>query len=114
MSKENKFAEDIGELNLGYLLLAQRLIKEDMASAMFRLGLSRDLAIKLSHLSITSIVRMANSGHLVFGFRLDEMALTTAITDAHKMNDFKQAHTAILLARQSFDAVHEFDDSVCA
>ena len=35
---------EIGDLNLAYLLLAQRLVREDVAVAMFRLGISRELA----------------------------------------------------------------------
>lgn len=97
----------MGELNLGYLLLAQRLIKDDMASAMFRLGLGRNLATKLSKMSITSVVRLANSGHLVFEFRLDEMALSQAMSQEDRMKDLRMAHTAILLAKQSFDAVRQ-------
>ena len=34
-------ASDIREVNLAYLLLAQRLVREDRATAMIRLGLTR-------------------------------------------------------------------------
>ena len=33
---------EIRELNLGYLLLAQQMIKADRAAAMFRLGISAE------------------------------------------------------------------------
>lgn len=41
---ETGTVNEIGDLNLAYLLLAQRLVREDVASAMFRLGMSRELA----------------------------------------------------------------------
>ena len=34
--------DDIQDLNLSYLLLAQRLLREDRATAMFRLKLRRE------------------------------------------------------------------------
>ncbi len=36
--------EEIREVNLSYLLLAQRLLQEDRVSAMYQLGLSEQVA----------------------------------------------------------------------
>ena len=52
---------EISDLNLTYLLLAQRLVREDVATAMFRLGLSREVADLLGNLSVSQIVKLAAS-----------------------------------------------------
>lgn len=40
--------KQIYDINLSYLLLAQRLIKEEKASAMFRLGITEETADSLN------------------------------------------------------------------
>ncbi|MDU6441922.1 MAG: flagellar transcriptional regulator FlhD, partial [Pantoea sp.] len=40
----------IYDINLSYLLLAQRLINQEKASAMFRLGIDEEMANALSQL----------------------------------------------------------------
>lgn len=104
MSEISTAAIEIAELNLGYLLLVQRLINDDLASAMFRLGLSREVATLLGRMSLTQIVRIANAGHVIFGFRLDEKSLGHAISPSPMGERKPPAHMAILLARQSSEA----------
>ena len=91
---------EVGDLNLAYLLLAQRLVREDVASAMFRLGMSRELADFLGNLSLSQIVKLAASSLLLCRFRFDDKPILSALS--HDMNnmDFQQAHTAILLSGQ--------------
>ncbi len=42
--KTDQMLDDIREANLTYLILAQRLIREDRAEAMFRLGIGEEVA----------------------------------------------------------------------
>ncbi|MFC6281152.1 flagellar transcriptional regulator FlhD [Polaromonas aquatica] len=101
MSESSKAAADIAELNLGYLLLVQRLIKEDLATAMFRLGLNRELATLLGRMTLAQIVQIASTGHVIFSFRLDAKVLEHAITPTNLTTKLHQAHVAIMLAKES-------------
>lgn len=95
---------DISDLNLAYLLLAQRLVREDVASAMFRLGMSRELADLLGNLSLSQIVKLASSSLLLCRFRFDEHPILSALSHDVKDMALQQAHTAILMARQPVTA----------
>lgn len=96
---------EIGELNLAYLLLAQRLVREDVASAMFRLGMSRELADLLGNLSLSQVVKLASSSLLLCRFRFDDQPILSALTQEGKNLALQQAHTAILLSGQQVEAV---------
>jgi len=96
---------EIGELNLAYLLLVQRLVKEDVATAMFRLGLSRELVDLLGNLSLSQIVKLANSSLLLCRFRFDDHPILSALTNDGKNLALQQAHTAILLSGQQIEMV---------
>jgi flagellar transcriptional activator FlhD len=93
-------SSEIGDLNLAYLLLAQRLVKEDVASAMFRMGMSRELADLLGNLSLAQIVKLAASSLLLCRFRFDDQPILTALSHDMKTMTLQQAHTAILLSSQ--------------
>lgn len=103
---ETGTASEIGDLNLAYLLLAQRLVREDVASAMFRLGMSRELADLLGNLSLSQIVKLAGSSLLLCRFRFDDQPILSALTLGGKNLALQQAHTAILLSGQQVEAVN--------
>lgn len=48
----SELLKHIYDINLSYLLLAQRLIVQDKASAMFRLGISEEMADTLATLTL--------------------------------------------------------------
>lgn len=102
---ETGTTNEIGDLNLAYLLLAQRLVKEDPATAMFRLGLSRELADLLGNLSLTQIVKLAASSLLLCRFRFDDHPILSALVDDGKNLALQQAHAAILLSGQQVGTV---------
>eukprot|EP01041_Mallomonas_annulata_P033979 gene33979-56676_t len=60
MSKEQLLAE-IREANMTYLMLAQNLIRQDKAEALFRLGMSEEAADMISTLSPAQIRRIAST-----------------------------------------------------
>ena len=102
---ETGTANEIGDLNLTYLLLAQRLVKEDVATAMFRLGMSRELADLLGNLSLSQIVKLASSSLLLCRFRFDDHPILSALTQDGKSLPLQQAHAAIVLSGQRIDAL---------
>ena len=102
---ETATTNEIGDLNLTYLLLAQRLVREDVATAMFRLGLSREVADLLGNLSLSQIVKLAASSLFLCRLRFDEHPILSALTQDGKSLALQQAHAAILLAGQRIDAL---------
>ena len=75
---------EIREVNLSYLLLAQRLLQEDRVAAMFRLGLSERVAAVVSTLTPTQALRVASSSHLLCRFRFDDHAILSSLADKGK------------------------------
>lgn len=63
---------DIRELNLAYLLLAQRLLRADLAEGCARLGLSTHSAEWLLALSTTQLLALAQRGELLCRMRVDD------------------------------------------
>jgi len=92
--------EEIKETNLSYLLLAQNMIKQDLAAALFRLGISTEVAELISSLSPAQLIKMAASNMLVCRFRFDQSLLLNMITDYSKDRLMSQPHAAILVAGQ--------------
>lgn len=97
-------ASDIREVNLAYLLLAQRLVREDRATAMIRLGLTREMADLVANLSVSQVVKLAASSFLLCKFRLGDHSGLSALTEEKKELPLKQAHASILLSGQQLEA----------
>jgi flagellar transcriptional activator FlhD len=95
---------EIHDVNLAYLLLVQRLVRDDSATAMIRLGLSREMAELLGNLSVSQVVKLAASSFLLCRFRLGDHPTLTALTQEKKEWNLKQAHASILLSGQQVEA----------
>jgi len=75
---------DIKEVNLSFLLLAQRLLREDRAAGMHRMGISERLADVLANLTVAQTARLAASDQLLCRFRFDDHALLSALASKGK------------------------------
>ena len=91
----------IRELNLSYMLLAQRLLNEDREVARFRLGVSAEVAEVLGKLSLAQTVKLASSASMLCSFRMDDRALLSTLADKMPLGAFASAHASILLASQA-------------
>ena len=67
-----QMSKEIVDLNLTYMLLAQKLLREDRAAAMLRLGISAEMADMLLAMSLAEVVKLATSNFVLCAFRLDE------------------------------------------
>jgi flagellar transcriptional activator FlhD len=100
IDRSSETLDSIREINLSYLMLAQRMLREDKPVGMFRLGLSSELADLLAGLSLAQIVKLAASDQLLCLFRFDDHAMLTALTQTTRHTDVAATHAAILLAGQ--------------
>lgn len=98
---DNSSLTDIKEVNLSYLMLAQRLLRENYAAGMFRLGFDTDVADIVLRLSPAQLVKLSGASSLICGFRLNDYDLLSSLTQDVLGGVLQQAHSTILLARLS-------------
>lgn len=80
MTSEQLLAE-IREANLTYLMLAQTLIRQDKAEAVFRLGMNEDSADLLASLSSAQVLKLASRNTLLCSFRMDDSLVWSLLTN---------------------------------
>ncbi|HEY0884217.1 MAG TPA: flagellar transcriptional regulator FlhD [Ramlibacter sp.] len=96
-------SKEISDLNLTYMLLAQKLLRQDRAAAMFRLGITRELADMLAAMSLSQVVRLAATNFVLCGFRLDDVPSVATMVQETRDQSLQQAHLSILLAARQND-----------
>lgn len=89
---------EIADLNLTYMLLAQKLLREDRAAAMLRLGVGAEMADLLVAMSLSEVIQLAASNFVLCGFRLDDLPMVRSVMQGGRERSLQQAHLAILLA----------------
>ena len=94
----SELLKHIYDINLSYLLLAQRLISQDKASAMFRLGVNEEMANTLGELTLPQMVKLAETNQVICQFRFDNHQTITRLTQESRVDDLQQIHTGILLS----------------
>jgi flagellar transcriptional activator FlhD len=93
--------DEIREANLSYLMLAQQMLREDKEAAMFRLGVSDELADTLLALSTSQVLKMATSNMLLFRFRFDERLVLGMLNGYTKDRSMLPSHAAILMSGET-------------
>ncbi len=97
--KTEQLREEIRETNLAYLMLAQRMLGEDRAQAMFRLGLSEETAALIEQLSTAQVLKLAASSMLICRFRFDDEMLWGLLTSHSKDGAMPAGmHASILMS----------------
>lgn len=95
---ETDIDTEIQELNLTYLLLAQRLLKEDRAAGLFRLKLSEDMADLIVSLSARQLTQLSRTSQLLCSFSLDNAQNLARVLFNERDHGLTQTHAALLLA----------------
>lgn len=95
MTREQVLAE-IREANLGYLMLAQTLIRQDKAEAVFRLGMNQEAADILAALSTAQLHKLASRNTLLCRLRVDDTLVWSLLTGhAQDQADSPAANAAV-------------------
>jgi flagellar transcriptional activator FlhD len=87
---------EIREVNLSYVLLAQRLLREDRVLAMHRLGLSEEVAELVSSLTLAQAVKIATSSHVLCRFRFDDHTILASLADKDKRPALAQTEPGVV------------------
>ena len=90
--------DEIKEINLAYLMLAQQMLNADREAAMLKLGVGEDVATMLVKLSPGQILRMASSDMLLCQFRFDDQLLLNLLSSHDRDNQAARIHATILAA----------------
>lgn len=104
MSAEQMMAE-IKEVNLTYMMLAQQMLREDKAAAIYRLGISQDVAGIVEGLTPGQLLKMAASSMLLCRFRFDDRLVAELLTSHSKDRTLSRSHAAILMAGRPAEAL---------
>ena len=89
---------DIKEVNLAYLMLAQSMVRGDRPAAIFRLGISEEIADILHRLTPGQVLKMASSDMLLCNFRFDDTLLLDLLANHERDRGVGHLHAAILAA----------------
>jgi flagellar transcriptional activator FlhD len=96
---------EIRELNLAYLMLAQQMLREDRPMALYRLGISEDVANVLEGLSSAQVLRMASTNMLLCQFRFNDNMLVDLLSNHSRDRGTSQLHATILAAGKPVSAL---------
>ncbi len=104
----DQLLNEIREVNLTYLMLAQSLIRKDKSEALFRLGISEESADLLAALSPAQLLKIASTNLLLCRFRADDDMVWGLLTSGHKPNKIEndttqRLHASILMAGRFAD-----------
>lgn len=90
--------DDIQELNLSYLLLAQKLLREDPVTALFRLKLSPETGELIRGLSAKQLMQLSRTRQMLCRMVLDDAEQLARLTQAPREQGLGQIHAALLMA----------------
>ena len=86
-------------------ILAQQMLAKDRDAALFRLGISEELADILLTMSPAQIVKLASTNMMLCRFRFDDHAILGLVTQPHRDKGLQQSQMSILLARQAVEQI---------
>lgn len=96
---------EVKEINLAYLMLAQQMVRADRDAAIFRLGVSEDIAELLDRLTPGQVLRMASSNMLLCRLRFDDRMLLDLLSSHERESATSRLHAAILAADRPVETV---------
>lgn len=76
--------DEVREVNLAYLVLAQHMIRADKAQALYRLGVNEEVADVVDQLTPAQLMRIAGANQLICRFRFDDDMVWNLLTSHSK------------------------------
>ena len=101
----NQILDEIRDINLGYMLLAKQMLREDRVSTTYRLGINQDIADILEQLTSAQLIKMAASNMLLCRFRFDDRLIAEMLSTDSRDQSVAKSHASILMAGKSAEAV---------
>ena len=108
---------DIKEVNLSYLMLAQNMVRSDREAAIFRLGISEEIADVIGRLTPGQVLKMASSDMLLCNFRFDDTLLLDLLANHERErgvgHEPNACHGDVLILRDR-DHLYDGREIVCS
>jgi flagellar transcriptional activator FlhD len=103
--KFEQLKEEIRETNLAYLVLAQHMLRQDRAQALYRLGITEEVAGVVESLTTAQLLKLAASSVLMCRFSFSDNMVWNLLT-SHSRDGAVPAgiHASILMAGQPAQA----------
>ena len=101
---QNDLLAEIKDANLNYLMLAQQLIRADKATAIFRLGINKEIADLLENITNLQLLKLCNTNMLLTSFRFDDSEILGMLTSYTKDAAQAHLHTAVLMSAQAAES----------
>ncbi|PMR69786.1 flagellar transcriptional regulator FlhD [Halomonas heilongjiangensis] len=95
---DTSLLDEIEELNLAYLLLAQRMLHGDRTSAMFRLKIDDEMADLLLSLNARQLAKLARTNQLLCHFGHVSAERLRQVTHNQREQGLSRFHAALLMA----------------
>lgn len=102
----------IRDMNLSYLMLAQRLIQEDRVTAGFRLGLNESTIDILKALTLPQLIKLASTGQLICRLRIDNEVVIDCLTKDSRIEALQRIHTGIILSTDLLNSLSGEETSI--
>jgi flagellar transcriptional activator FlhD len=105
--KNSHLLDEIREANMTYLILAQRMVRDDREEALYRLGVSEQVAEILADLTPGQMMKIATTNTLVCRFRFDDQMIWNLLTSHTKdiaAQSVAGVHAAILMSTHMAEA----------
>jgi flagellar transcriptional activator FlhD len=87
------------------MMLAQNMVRSDREAAIFRLGISEEIADILGRLTPGQVLKMAASDMLLCSFRFDNSLLLDLLANHERDRGVGHIHAAILAAGRPVESV---------
>jgi len=101
------FYDEVQEINLAYLLLAQRLLAEDRETGMFRLKVDGELADLLVSLNARQLTKLARTNQLLCRFTPENAKQLRQVTHNPRDQGLTGLHASLLLAEEPLERLPE-------
>lgn len=101
----NDYLSEIRDVNLSYLMIAVQLIRHDRAEAIFRLGISGEIADLLASMSNGQIMKLAGCNMMLSRFRFDDNAILSTLLNNKNENASVPLHVSIVMSAQMPEAI---------
>jgi len=111
MRSDHSIANDIAEVNLSYLILAQQMIRADRVSALYRLGISEAVADLIDTLRPSQLLKVASGGAMMCRLRVQDETVWDLLSDHARSDSIsgeksaERLHARILMAGQHPETV---------
>jgi flagellar transcriptional activator FlhD len=98
----DQLMNEIRETNLAYLLLAQTMVRQDKAQALYRLGISEGVADIIATMSPQQLMRVASQNLMLCQMRFDDEVVWGLMSEHKERNGVDQSasrlHAKVLMA----------------